>query len=72
MRLRATEIGADDLPAIRDALRNGPNCIRSIEAFRAAVEVLDVTGWAAYQEGGAELDGRRRANVWQVRIGDAG
>ena len=55
-----------------DALRNGPNCIRSIEAFRAAVEVLDATGWAAYQDGGAELDGRKRAHVWQVRSGDAG
>lgn len=55
-----------------DALRNGPNCIRSIESFRAAVEVLDVTGWAAYLVGGAELDGRKRAHVWQVRIGDAG
>lgn len=55
-----------------DALRNGPNCIRSIEAFRAAVEVLDATGWAAYQDGGAELDGRQRAHVWQVRSGDAG
>jgi hypothetical protein len=55
-----------------DALRTGPNCIRSIEAFRAAVEVLDLTGWIAYQQGGAELDGRKRAHVWQVRIGDAG
>ena len=53
-----------------DALRNGPNCIRSIDAFRAAVDVLEAAGWAAYQESGAELDGRKRAHVWRVRIGE--
>lgn len=53
-----------------DALRNGPNCIRTSETFTAAVEVLEAAGWAEFVEGGAVLDGRQRARVWQVRIGE--
>ena len=54
----------------RDAQRHGPNAIRTNEAFTAAVETLEAAGWAEYIEGGAEVDGRRRARVWQVRIGE--
>ena len=53
-----------------DALRNGPNAIRTNEAFTAAVEVLEASGWAEFSEGGAVLDGQHRARVWRVRIGE--
>lgn len=54
----------------RDALRNGPNCIRTNEAFTAAVEALEVAGWATFAEGGAVLEGRRCARVWRVLVGE--
>lgn len=50
-----------------DALRNGPNPIRTGEAFNAAAELLESTGWAVWVEGGAELDGKHRARVWRIR-----
>ena len=52
-----------------DALRHGPGCIRTNEAFTAAVEVLEAAGWVDYMEGGAQLDGKQRARVWCVRMG---
>lgn len=51
----------------RDALRNGPNAIRTRDAFDAAVEQLETGGWAAWLDGGAYLDGGRRAHVWTIR-----
>ena len=51
----------------RDALRNGPNAIRTADAFTAAVEQLESTGWAAWVEGGAVLDDKHRARVWHIR-----
>lgn len=54
-----------------DALRNGPNCIRTSEAFTAATEVLEAAGWATYLDGGATIAGKRRANVWEVFTGEA-
>jgi hypothetical protein len=55
-----------------DALRYGPNVIRTKDAFAAAVGTLQDAGWADYVEGGAELDGRRRAHVWRVRLEETG
>lgn len=55
----------------RDALRNGPNAIRTNEAFTAAADVLEAAGWAVFVEGGAVMDGRHRARVWDVRVGDS-
>lgn len=54
----------------RDALRSGPNAIRTNDTFTAAVETLESAGWAEYVEGGAELDGRLRARVWRIRVGE--
>ncbi|MFC5577523.1 YfjI family protein [Lysobacter niabensis] len=54
----------------RDAQRNGPNAIRTDEVFTAAMEALEAAGWAEFVDGGAELDGRQRARVWRVRIGE--
>lgn len=54
-----------------DAQRCGPNCIRTNDTFTAAVETLEAAGWARYVDGGAEIDGRRRGRVWQVRIGES-
>lgn len=50
-----------------DALRNGPNPIRTVEAFNAAADQLESTGWAAWVEGGTVLDGKHRARVWRIR-----
>lgn len=54
----------------REAQRCGPNAIRTNEAFTAAMEVLEAAGWAEFVDGGAEVDGRQRARVWHVRIGE--
>lgn len=51
-----------------DALRNGPNAIRTQEAFTAAVALLEETGWAQWIEGGAMIEGKRRAKVWRIRV----
>ncbi len=51
-------------------LRLGPKAIRTADAFRTAVEVLQNNGWAEYVEGGAVLDGKRRAKVWRVHLGE--
>jgi hypothetical protein len=50
-----------------DALRNGPNPIRTVEAFNAAAEQLEATGWAAWVKDGAVLDGKHRARVLRIR-----
>jgi hypothetical protein len=55
-----------------DALRNGPNAIRTRDAFAAAVEQLDTAGWAAWVDGGAYLDGRHRAQAWAIRARESG
>ncbi len=49
-----------------DALRNGPNPIRTSDAFKEAVELLEGTGWVHRLEDGTVLDGRRRAKAWRV------
>jgi hypothetical protein len=54
-----------------DALRNGPNAIRTLDAFTAAIERLEAAGWAERIEGGAVLDGKRRAKVWRMWEGEA-
>ena len=55
-----------------DAQKNGPNAIRTNDAFTEAVTTLEVAGWAEPVDGGAVLDGRHRARVWRVRIGEPG
>jgi hypothetical protein len=54
-----------------DALTKGPNAIRTKDAFEAAIERLEAAGWAERIEGGAVLDGKRRAKVWRMREGEA-
>jgi hypothetical protein len=54
-----------------DALRTGPNCIRTNDAFTAAMDTLENAGWAEQVVGGADLDGRHRARVWSIRIEEA-
>jgi hypothetical protein len=50
-----------------DVLNKGPSAIRTVDAFTAAVKQLEVAGWAAWLEGGAFVDGKRRARVWYIR-----
>lgn len=49
-----------------DALRLGPNPIRTNETFTAAAAVLEVAGWAEYIEDGMVIDGKHRARVWRI------
>lgn len=55
-----------------DALRNGPNAIRTRDVFAAAVEQLEVAGWAAWMKDGKVLDDRHRAHVWCIRPREGG
>lgn len=48
------------------ALRLGPNRIRERSRFMDAVAELERAGWADPVEGGAELDGAHRRNVWRI------
>ena len=48
------------------ALRLGPARVREAETFRHAMVELERAGWANKIEGGAELDGRHRRNVWRI------
>lgn len=49
-----------------DALHKGPARIRERETFARAMGELERAGWAEAVEGGMELDGRHRRNVWRI------
>ena len=49
------------------ALQFGPNPIRTKVAFDKAMRELEKAGWAVPVSGGAEIDGRRRRRVWEIR-----
>jgi hypothetical protein len=49
------------------ALQFGPAGIRTVEAFNAAIAVLERTGWVERIDGGCEIDGSRRRRAWRVR-----
>lgn len=48
------------------ALRLGPARIRERSRFMDAVKQLQCAGWAQPIEGGADVDGKRRRNVWRI------
>jgi hypothetical protein len=48
------------------ALRLGPARIRERERFMAAVDELELAGWATPINGGAVIDGAQRRNVWRI------
>lgn len=50
-----------------DALRLGPSCIRTRQAFDAAIIELERSGYIFPIDGGAVVDGKRRRRVWSVR-----
>ena len=49
-----------------EALRLGPPRIRELDRFNWAVDALESAGWAVRLEGGAEIDGVHRRNVWSI------
>jgi hypothetical protein len=51
----------------RQALQLGPNAMRSKPTFDAAIKELERAGWAIPVEGGAEIDGKRRRRVWEIK-----
>lgn len=56
----------------RVALQRGPSRIREASAFNEAAKELERRGWALPIEGGMELDGARRRQVWRVLPKSAG
>lgn len=52
------------------AMNKGPNCIRTAAAFKEAMAVLVDAGWAEYLDGGAKVDGKRRAHVWRMNLAE--
>jgi hypothetical protein len=54
------------LVASSEVLQFGPNALRTADKARAALERLAAAGWLVPVPGGAEIDGRRRRDVWRV------
>ena len=50
--------------------QNGPSNIRDAKTARAAMEVLAAHGWARRVPGGAEIDGTRFREAWEVASRD--
>jgi hypothetical protein len=48
------------------ALNKGPSRIRERSRFMRAIGELEDAGWAEPVDGGMELDGKHRRNVWRV------
>ncbi len=49
------------------ALQFGPYAIRTKTTFDAAIRELERAGWATAVPGGAEIDGKQRRRVWEIR-----
>lgn len=50
-----------------DVLRNGPNTIRTRDAFLAATKQLQDAGWIESEQHQVLLDGKLRARAWPIR-----
>lgn len=50
-----------------DVLRNGPNAIRTRDAFLAATKQLQDAGWVEPEQHHVMLDGKVRARAWPIR-----
>jgi hypothetical protein len=48
------------------ALQYGPTRIRTAKSFKTAMGELERAGWASLIEGGMEVDGAHRRNVWRI------
>jgi hypothetical protein len=51
----------------RGALQRGPYAIRDKDVFDAAVRKLEKAGWATSVPGGADIGGKHRRRVWDIR-----
>lgn len=49
------------------ALQFGPYAIRNKTTFDDAVRMLEKSGWAVPVPGGADIDGKQRRRVWDIR-----
>lgn len=49
-----------------EVMQKGPSRVREAQRLREAVRELELTNWAERVEGGMELAGRHRRNVWRV------
>lgn len=58
-----------DTIALAEIYRLGPPDIRSAEAAKDAVRLLESHGWLVRVPGGAEIDGEHRRDVWRLRGG---
>ena len=58
------------LIALRDMYLFGPNAIRDKQTAIKVVSILEDHGWLLREEGGAEIDGHHRRDVWRLIKGE--
>jgi hypothetical protein len=58
---------SDGMVSLPDIYQYGPNRIRSAREARLLVGILEEHGWLVRVEGGAEVAGTRRRDVWLIR-----
>lgn len=56
-----------DVVSLAEMYQFGPPEIRSAQAAKEVVRLLENHGWLVYVPGGAEIDGERRRDVWRLR-----
>ncbi len=56
----------EDAISLPDIYQNGPNAIRDQATARRLVGILEDHGWLRRIEGGAEVNGHRRRDAWQI------
>jgi hypothetical protein len=59
------------LVSLPDIVTRGPNNIREVARARPLIAVLEQHRWLIEVQGGCEVAGRHRREVWRVRQGDA-
>jgi hypothetical protein len=52
--------------SLPDIYQLGPAKVRDAKTARPVVAILEEHGWLLRQEGGAEIDGQRRREAWQI------
>jgi len=61
-----TQTWNEDAVSLPDIYRNGPNAIRDKKTASSLVNILQDHGWLQRIEGGAEVAGHHRRDVWQI------
>lgn len=64
--LRTRECPNNNLVSSPDVYQLGPNAVRDKGTARRILEILSDHGWVRLVEGGAEIAGKKRRQVWEV------